>query len=62
MLGLDSRAYNELHSGGTLSGMGGRRPSTKSGGGAGDAHHLLRVVVDVREFRSSLPSLLHASG
>ena len=31
MLGLDSRAYNELHSGGTLSGMGGRRPSATKG-------------------------------
>ena len=31
MLGLDSRAYNELHSGGTLSGMGGRRPSAARG-------------------------------
>ena len=37
------------------------RPTSTRKGGAG-AVRRTRVIVDVREFRSALPSLLHAKG
>ena len=55
-LSTDSRAKSDMYG---AFGVGGRR-SKPGGGDAGQASN--KVVVDVREFRSSLPSLLHASG
>ena len=43
--------------------MGGRGASTRQGGGGQEKSSLSpRVIVDMREFRSELPSLLHKRG
>jgi len=57
LLTLDSRAEEAA-----AATAGGRRKTAAAAAAGADAATVLRVVIDVREFRSSLPNLLHAAG